>query len=347
MNIPPKMVSHHFRCFQATSEQNKIPCPPESLDHIPDTSEQHASLAQQPAGGPDTSTANTPKTGSDNQTGSNTQSKPVIKFSERKILKLKPANISRNSAQEQPPANKPSERTSMTAVNNEIKLPATRQPDELVPLEFYEKNPESLPVLEAFQMFLDTERKRARNRMLAMTALFAMLLIIIAGFSLFIGMFFASQIQNDMKDMQKDFSEFKSAANKIKNEADLAFQRFTLDTTKLRNEIIEGKYAFDEAKSGVDSRIVGYDSKLDKINKTMRMLEQENNLLKNNIGSIRSEIKPLAASLAMMEIAKSKPDFSQKTIAQNLIPLEPSIMAMTIQPPGKSGTVIWYLPIPE
>ena len=60
-----------------------------------------------------------------------------------------------------------------------------------------------LPVLEAFQRFLDAERRRTRNRMMALTALFVLLLIIAGAVSVIVGTRLFRNTQKEIQGVQE------------------------------------------------------------------------------------------------------------------------------------------------
>ncbi len=60
----------------------------------------------------------------------------------------------------------------------------------------------SLPVLEAFQDFLEEERKRSRNRMFILSAIFTLLLICVIFCGLFIGSVYLSKMNNELREVR-------------------------------------------------------------------------------------------------------------------------------------------------
>ena len=60
----------------------------------------------------------------------------------------------------------------------------------------------SLPVLEAFQEFLEDERKRSRNRMFVLASIFTLLLVCVVFCGLFIGSVYLSKMKDELKDVR-------------------------------------------------------------------------------------------------------------------------------------------------
>jgi len=60
----------------------------------------------------------------------------------------------------------------------------------------------SLPVLEAFQEFLEEERKRSRNRMFVLSAIFTLLLICVIFCGLFIGSVYLGKMKNEVREVR-------------------------------------------------------------------------------------------------------------------------------------------------
>ncbi|MDA3799305.1 MAG: hypothetical protein PF692_09520 [Kiritimatiellae bacterium] len=59
----------------------------------------------------------------------------------------------------------------------------------------------SLPVLEAFQEFLEEERKRSRNRMFILSAIFTLLLVCVIFCGLFIGSVYLSKMKDELRQV--------------------------------------------------------------------------------------------------------------------------------------------------
>ena len=74
-------------------------------------------------------------------------------------------------------------------------VPSTlRMPAELADME--NVTTESLPVLQAFQDFLETERKHARRQVMAVTTFFLILFLIVAGAGAFFGYVYIGKMNN-------------------------------------------------------------------------------------------------------------------------------------------------------
>ena len=68
-----------------------------------------------------------------------------------------------------------------------------------------------LPVLGAFGEFIETERRRSRNRMLLLAGFFIVILIAVVGAGLFIGMVLFDRMDRDLRTVEQTFEDYKLA----------------------------------------------------------------------------------------------------------------------------------------
>lgn len=190
-----------------------------------------------------------------------------------------------------------------------------------------ERTPASLPVLEAFQEFLDLERRRARNRMLVLAAFFVIVLLSVVASSLFISINFLDQFRENFQSMHKNVNTFQEAFRKTKNDTDSILERLVGDTTKLRNHIALEQQTITKTRSKITSE-------LNKIVEVIAMLEKENSSLKKDLS--RMEAKWLTLSESMETTDTLEPTATGH-----------SSIVMSIVPHGGNTATEWHIPIPE
>lgn len=176
-----------------------------------------------------------------------------------------------------------------------------------------ERTPKSLPVLAAFQEFLDSERRRARNLMITLSMFFVAVLLSVLATSLFVGMTFLNQIRGDFRDVQSDVNVSREMSMKTRSDTESVLASFASDATNLRDD---------------------YDGKLKQVMEEVATFELENSSLKKEMDNLMTRLEALNISLESVDEHRiSSP--------------ADSTIAMSIVPRGGNRSTAWRLPIPE
>ncbi|MFO7871887.1 MAG: hypothetical protein R6V03_10720 [Kiritimatiellia bacterium] len=178
-------------------------------------------------------------------------------------------------------------------------LPAARDKDqflkqagEMLPGEAGE----SLPVLRAFEEFLESQRREARKRMLGMTVFFAVVMLIAIAGAGAAGFFLLSHFEADMQDMQNDVARMKEESLILREQTQHAIQRFGNDTGGLRDTLSRNKEAVSRIKSEMGVKSATYDRKLSRISDVVEMIKVENEKLRKALSDIQSSRSEAAVS---------------------------------------------------
>ncbi len=123
-----------------------------------------------------------------------------------------------------------------------------------------EKPPKSLPVLAAFQEFLDDERKRSRNRMLILSGFFLLILVSVVTCGTLVGMLVYKDMQADYERMESNVVQLEeelqsnvedieedAAERKVQLAKDFSFLKSATEHT-LGNYLSEQEDAIEAAK---------------------------------------------------------------------------------------------------
>ena len=244
-----------------------------------------------------------------------------------------------------------------------------------------QRAPDSLPVLEAFQGFLEKERRIARRRMMTVVAIgvFMVLLIIGAG---------AAFIYMQMKNISVDYTALSAQANNLESELKTEnrathTQLATLEAYLSNNT--EKHTQLLTAHSNVATQATQDHEQLASMRQSLENLAIENKTLKTQINNIvkdwqsikqkskpsiqkpepEGQAQPQQASnpqaqkvelrspraTAKQSDDRSKPDEPQASMTrppapstQNPVPLSSSIN-LTIVPPGQKHGIRWRLPL--
>jgi hypothetical protein len=203
-----------------------------------------------------------------------------------------------------------------------------------------EKKAESLPVLDAFQQFLDVERKRARSRMVTLTLVLIVVFVAVAAISLTVALVYTRQFRKDFTDMKGQVSEFQSVSEKVNED------------TKNRLQNFDGQiHDFANTATDVKTRAEQHDLALSKLQDSVTILETQNDMLRTDIVRLKNGFPAVSSSVEDLQkqVAKlSYKSIRQTTEEQKLPPqVSSQALVMPIVPRGKTNAVPWRIPCPE
>jgi len=181
----------------------------------------------------------------------------------------------------------------------------------------------SLPVLEAFQDFLEEERKRSRNRMFILSAIFTLLLICVIFCGLFIGSVYLSKMKNELREVR-----FNSETEILK------LQNETLRTLNNRggySEILPQQYSgmSEGQKAQVALMMQESQAEIDKLQTKISELQQAK--MKDNGGPSNAAISNALVNV-MREVRKMRKDMNSG--ASYYTPMKPAA-APPVKAPSK------------
>jgi uncharacterized protein (DUF3084 family) len=213
------------------------------------------------------------------------------------------------------------------------------------------RSPDSLPVLEAFQRFLDVERRKTRKRLLAVAAFSFLLILIAAGAAVVAGMLFAGQVKKDVKGIQDEIHTVKDDTQKYRDDVQKAFSEFTAEAEKFRDEVAREQAS---SNSELTAQINNYNDELTKLKETFQDLEMENNSLKGELARLSSGFPLLSNDVyrVVQDVLRIRqraetigPVAAAARAEKKKLPAQDLIIAVT--PASTDKTVAWCLPIPE
>ncbi len=208
-----------------------------------------------------------------------------------------------------------------------------------------QRAPGSLPVLEAFQMFLEHERQKARRKMLAVTAL-AVISILIATLS---GFFLVrSQMQDTSSDLQHISSRtdalaaaMAEAERRGAEELQVLESRFLDESRRIIEQYSALLVEQQNAEKGGPEQ---HAAQLETIEERLNRLEAENDHLK-------SQFTMIDTAVPRTEQTFPPSDAPERTGVVN-IPVTRTAMAdpvpeliLTLIPDGQQHGIRWMLPL--
>lgn len=228
-----------------------------------------------------------------------------------------------------------------------------------------QRAPGSLPVLEAFQAFLENERKKARRRMIALTA-FALVVMAAAAGSGFLLVY--RQTQKTVTDVERinlrteALAASVAATEKQKDDELKALESRYSDESR---RIIEEYTALQDAQTALSGKVSDSSSALESIEERLNRLETENEALRVQLASLVVNTEPAPVSLRQEQPASPESDVGPRasalpqtenagTVTDVAVTGElpapvtvvesPSALLMTIVPAGQTRGVRWILP---
>ncbi len=221
-----------------------------------------------------------------------------------------------------------------------------------------QRAPGSLPVLEAFQGFLNQERKAARRRLVVITTLCIFVILLISGAG-------ATFIYMQMKHMSVDYTTLSSQANQL--ESQLKTENITTQTqlTALEEYLNNNAAKHTQllaAHSNVATQATQDSKQISEMQISLSNLAKENRALKSQIDNIiqnwqtikqsseSEEQKSVGARPASPSEPKANTTTPETTSNQASSIQQPatSSINLTIVPPNKKTGIRWRLPrIPQ
>lgn len=211
------------------------------------------------------------------------------------------------------------------------------------------KSPVSLPILEAFQDFLEAERTRTRNRILAMTLFFATVLLAVIGAGVLVGVYFHGRIKDDMAAVQRNVKTLEQLALEEARQTVLSIAAVAAETDRIGTSMTLERETIARIESQLESQTEHDDKVIDGVLNALSALELENVALRKELRSVLDEWGSVTNQYALvttMEPLYSLENFAAAEVRTFPMP-DYSTLVMSITPPGQSEGVAWRLPIPE
>ena len=196
---------------------------------------------------------------------------------------------------------------------------------------------ESLPVLQAFQQFLDVERKRTRSRMITLTLVFIVVFILVAAISLTVALTYTRQFTKDFHDMKDQVAVVQQDAQKVNSDTRTALTNFETEASKLQSDMLNISQSTTDIKAQTES----YDSALTKLREMVNSLAAQNDSLRTDVARLKNASPNQPQPLYYQSIRET----TRQQLAQP--DNNSSTLVMPIVPRGKTNAVAWRIPLPE
>jgi len=230
-----------------------------------------------------------------------------------------------------------------------------------------QRAPGSLPVLEAFQLFLENERQRARKRILWLTtgAILLMVVAAVAGVALVHSQMRKATAEISLVSSRTDELEAAIASTEKQNADDITAleNRFSEESRR----IVAQYSAMLTEQTAIADQVRSGGATLETLQERLERLESENEILKTRLASL-----PLLAGGAGVPATDARPSGTLATTTPEDMPREslqpphqtietvtdatavalpavtviehPTVLLLTIVPAGQPQGIRWQLP---
>lgn len=205
--------------------------------------------------------------------------------------------------------------------------------------------PRSLPVLEAFQQFLEGERQKARRRMIVLASAFSLLILALITGGIVAGLLLADRTEAETQRVRRDLRSYRDETLRSQNEMATHMAHLTDDANEFRRKL----------ETSVRVPMLSRSNEMETLRGRVRALARENAQLDKELAAVRlqwpvvnTEIDTVRREVALLRSRMTKP-----AVATVVADLEPkrvvySTLVVPIIPRGDNDRVIALrLPIPE
>ncbi|MCE9613969.1 MAG: hypothetical protein K8T26_06800 [Lentisphaerae bacterium] len=221
------------------------------------------------------------------------------------------------------------------------------------------------PVLEAFQQFLEQERRRARRHLVVMTSLVGIVLLAVTTLGVYLGTLLHRTVNQDVSKVEAGLQALQVETSRVREETRAQAADVATTAAAWRGEL-------EDKAQAQAAELERYQSAMAAMNAKVASLEQRNETLLSDMESVRKVVPSLTTDMGlvvnMLEDLKSRP--VPPVAAPAPRPVEPAAVAApapvakapvaTAEPPGPPLTLAlqisprtgataipWRLVIPE
>lgn len=211
------------------------------------------------------------------------------------------------------------------------------------------------PVLEAFQQFLESERRRTRRHALFLTGMFIVASLGVASVSVFVGVYVYRHMRSEVQTVQGSLQSVQAQSRDFQARTQSQVEKVV---GAARESTASRKRMEGDVKSQA-AKLAAYEQTIATMRKKMADLELRNQALDQDLESVRDVIPSLSSDLGvvvnMLEQSKAAEAAAARQPTPSTEPLEVSgparnlaiTLAIAPGPGGAGASVPWRLLIPE
>jgi len=203
---------------------------------------------------------------------------------------------------------------------------------------------EEMPILAAFQAFLEGERRRTRNRMLAWGASLAAVLLVILTLAARVGMSHFRQVDADFSELQTELAAIRDSAGTGEQLQD-DVQSLATETQSLEEELGRKDAAIATVRKELSSRAKQLSTQISGMKTAVDSLKAENQTLKKEVELARQA----AAIAAAQPVLPALPVYPVVPAAP--LPPVPTRTGVTLEftlaRPAPAAAIPWRVAVTE
>lgn len=209
---------------------------------------------------------------------------------------------------------------------------------------------DSMPVLSAFNQFLDAERRSARRRMMALSFFFIIILLGISGALFFIGFGLFRQTQADLADLQQDMHAYRQTLSEVSPErirGMLDRQQNAVESSLLSAIENTRLQTVEDSRSLIEQELTEREREVARLQEMLSEIDIENSRRRRETAALRTEWQ------AVMEHLRSAPlsELPGEKTAAAVIPQQRTSPRpqphITVPLEVRGQQIPFLLPIPE
>ncbi|NQU40664.1 MAG: hypothetical protein HQ523_11975 [Lentisphaerae bacterium] len=181
---------------------------------------------------------------------------------------------------------------------------------ELLKPETLRRNADSLPVLAAFQEFLDVERSRTRARMRALTALFLAVFLLAVVAASVVGVIVYNKTQTESAVLRAGLENLRGQFEGTQDGAMVELVDLKTRADRLETTLQKQRNAFEIEKKGISARWDGLSTNLADLNGTIARLQNENAQLHTHLTATATDWDTITNRLEQILLSMAQPPLS-------------------------------------
>lgn len=219
----------------------------------------------------------------------------------------------------------------------------TKRPS--VPRPAYAES-DSLPVLAAFQDFIDVERGRTRRAITVLATMLTVVLCVAIGAAVLVGRYYLTQVRGDL-------AENREAAIAAGVRIDAVSKEFENETKRLAGQMSDSVARYENTESGVqalDSKLAGAIGDMDALkNQLSTMAGDKDKTLKEFSDALATMTNRIASLSRENELLRDEILGSYSPRNMTLVPRMPEDGSLSVDMilTNLDDTVKWRLPMPR
>ena len=190
----------------------------------------------------------------------------------------------------------------------------------------------SLPILEAFQEFLEAERRQSRRRLLTFITFFLLILALALTSAGIVGYRLVHDLHHDIRVARTAANTTADASKREAEEVRDALNHVSANTKKSLRRVTRERKSLKRSLSRLGKDLTKQTQEFNALTRLVSSLEAENSKLKGDLASVATKMNNLV----------QPPPTTTETKT-----METSTIAMSVTPRGTAEAVPWRIPIPE